>query len=115
MKFTWRHYLVLVTASGPVLGAAGYLWGAPGLVKLGVSLCVLYAGLQVTWGMFRNPLWPLAGFGAGAAYGWLRGHPGLQSAAYGLLLAVAVDACVEAAALLRKENGAPEKQQNAAG
>jgi hypothetical protein len=113
MKLTWRHYVILCTAAGPALGAGGYLWGAPWLVKLGVSLCVLYAGLQVTWGMFRNPLWPLLGFGAGAGYGWLRGHPGLQAAAYGLLLAVAVDACGEVLALIRRTPDREDGQRTA--
>jgi hypothetical protein len=108
MKLTWSHYFVMFTACGPVLGAVGYVWDSHWFVKLGVSLCVLYVGWQVSWGMFRNPLWPLVAFCGGAAYGWLRGHPGLQNAAYGLLLAVAVDAALETLALLRKQDAEPD-------
>ncbi|HEX7926163.1 MAG TPA: hypothetical protein VF678_01145, partial [bacterium] len=98
-------YFIIATASGPVIGAAGYWFDFHWLVKLGVSLCVLYVAWQVSWGMFRNPLWPLIGFIAGAGYAWLRGHPGLEIAAYGLLLAVAIDVLGEAVALVRKSEG----------
>jgi hypothetical protein len=101
MKLTWQHYFVIFTATGPLFGAAGYYWDSHWFVKLGVSLCVLYVGWQISWGMFRNPLWPLIAFGVGSAYGWWREHPGLEIAAYGLLLAVAVDVVMEAIALLR--------------
>jgi ABC-type branched-subunit amino acid transport system permease subunit len=115
MKLTWSHTVVIAAASGPVIGAAGYVFGAHWPVKLGVSLCVLYVGWQVSWGMFRNPLWPLAAFLAGALYGWLRGYPGLRIAAYGLLLAVAVDALTETVALLRKGDKTPRGSEGASG
>lgn len=104
MKLTWSHYFVMFTACGPVLGAAGYIWDFHWLVKLGVSLCVLYAGWQISWGMFRHPQWPLIGFCVGCGYAWLRGYPGLQIAAYGTLLGVAVDTAVETLALLRGDD-----------
>ena len=115
MKLTWSHYFIIATASGPVFGAVGYLLDAHWLVKLGVSLCVLYVAWQVSWGMFRNPVLPLVAFLVGVAYGWLRGYPGLQIVAYGLLLAVAVDALGEAIALVRKGGADPGTGQGASG
>jgi hypothetical protein len=93
-----------------VLGVLGYRQGWPWAVKLGLSFCALYFAFQMTWGMLRQPLWPLLAFCAGAGAGYWAGMEALPALAHGLLFATAVEVLVEVGADFlelrkRKESG----------